>query len=557
VTNPAPGGGTSTAAVFTINNPVPTVTTLSPTSTTVGGAAFTLTVNGTNFAPTSVVNFNGTGKTTTFVSSTQLTAAITAADIATAGTVNVSVTTPAPGGGSTGSLPFAINNPAPTTTTLSPTSAVAGGAAFTLTVNGTNFVAASQVSFNGGLKPTTFKSATQLTAAIAATDILNSGLVNVTVTNPGPGGGISTPAAQFTIDNAQPTLASLSPTSTLAGSAAFTLTINGNGFVNGATVTFNEANPAKSFGPVATFVSSTKVTAAITAAEITTADTYNVTVTNPLSTGPSVALTFTVTNPVPTLTTLGQTHAPGGTGFTLTVNGTNFVATSVVNFGTKAEPTTLVSPTQVTAAIPAADVSTAGPVNVTVVNPAPGGGPTPTSVAFTVDGFSLAGPGSAVTVKAGATASIPITITPTTNGFPNQVTFSVTGLPAHATLTPLMATPGNAKSTVNLMIVTTSRSAAPPASPMDQPLTPMLRFLLISWIATLLAGLYVALLIRRTPRLRRYAAIVPLALLIVSGVVLAGCASAMHGTPAGTSQLTVTAASGTLSESTQATLTVQ
>jgi IPT/TIG domain len=557
VTNPAPGGGTSTAAVFTINNPVPTIATLSPTSATVGGATFTLTVNGTNFAPTSVVNFNGAAQTTTFVSATQLTASITTAEIATAGTVNVSVTTPAPGGGSTGSLPFAINNPVPTITTLAPNNATAGGAAFTLTVNGTNFVAASQVSFNGGLKPTTFKSATQLTAAIAATDILNSGLVNVTVTTPGPGGGTSTPAAQFTINNAQPTLASLSPTSALAGSAAFTLTINGNGFVNGATVTFNEASPAKSFSPVATFVSSAKITAAITAAEITTADRYNVTVTNPLSSGPSVALTFTVTNPVPTLTTLGQTHAPGGTAFTLTVNGTNFVATSVVNFGTKAEPTTLVSPTQVTAAIPATDVATAGPVNVTVVNPAPGGGPTPTSVAFTVDGFSLAGPGSAVTVMAGATATIPITITPTTNGFPNQVTFSVTGLPAHATLTPLMATPGNAKSTVNLMIVTTSRSAAPPASPMDQPLTPMLRFLLTSWIATLLAGLYVALLIRRSPRFRRYAAVVPLALLIVSGVVLAGCASAMHGTPAGTSQLTVTATSGTLSQSTQATLTVQ
>jgi len=557
VTNPAPGGGTSTAAVFTINNPAPTITTLSPTSATVGGAAFTLTVNGTNFAPTSVVNFNGTGKTSTFVNATQLTAAITAADIATAGTVNVSVTTPAPGGGSTGSLPFAINNPVPTTTTLSPTSAVAGGAAFTLTVNGTNFVAASQVSFNGGLKPTTFKSATQLTAAIAAIDILNSGLVNVTVTNPGPGGGTSTPAAQFTIDNAQPTLASLSPTSTLAGSGAFTLTINGNGFVNGATVTFNEANPAKSFSPVATFVSSTKITAAITAAEITTADTYNVTVTNPLSTGPSVALTFTVNNPVPTLTTLGQTHAPGGTAFTLTVNGTNFVSTSVVNFGTKAEPTTLVSPTQVTAVIPATDVSTAGPVNVTVTNPAPGGGPTPTSIAFTVDGFSLAGPGTAVTVTAGMTATVPITITPTTNGFANQVTFSVTGLPAHASFVPINATPGNAKSTVNLMITTTKRSTAPPVSPMDQPLTPMLRMLLVSWIAALLAGLYAALLIRKTPKLRRYAAIVPLVLLLISGAVLAGCASAMNGTPVGTSQLTITATSGTLSQSTPATLTVQ
>jgi len=85
---------------------------------------------------------------------------------------------------------------------------------------------------------------------------------------------------------------------------------------------------------------------------------------------------------------------------------------------------------------------------------------------------------------------------------------------------------------------------------MDEPLTPMLRMLLVSWIAALLAGLYAARLIRRTPRLRRYAAMVPLTLLLVSGAVLAGCASAMKGTPPGTSQLTITATSGTFSQST-------
>ena len=64
---------------------------------------------------------------------------------------------------------------------------------------------------------------------------------------------------------------------------------------------------------------------------------------------------------------------------------------------------------------------------------------------------------------------------------------------------------GNAKSKVNVMIMTTSRSAAPPVSPIDEPLTPMLRMFFVSWIAALLAGLYVARLIRRTPRLRPYA----------------------------------------------------
>jgi hypothetical protein len=66
VANPAPGGGTSNAVSFTVNNPVPTITTISPTSATAGGASFTLTVNGTGFVSTSVVNFSGNARATTF-----------------------------------------------------------------------------------------------------------------------------------------------------------------------------------------------------------------------------------------------------------------------------------------------------------------------------------------------------------------------------------------------------------------------------------------------------------------------------------------------------------
>jgi len=366
--------------------------------------------------------------------------------------------------------------------------------------------------------------------------------------------GVAAPANfSLTNNSVQPTLASLLPASTLAGGASFSLTINGNNFVNGATVSFGTDAAL-----VPTSTTATQILVTIPSADIAKAGQIVVTVTNPPpSGGQSLAQTFMVNNPVPTLTTLGQTHAAGGTAFTLTVNGANFVATSAVDFGTKVEPTTFVSATQVTAAIPASDVSSAGTVNVTVVNPTPGGGPTPTSIAFTVDGFSLAGPSSPVMVMAGQTASIPITITPSTNGFSNQVTFSVTGLPANASLVPLMVTPGNAKSTVNLMIMTTSSGGVPPASPMDQPPSPMLRLLLVLWIAALLAGLYAALLVRRTPRLRRYAATVPLALLLVIGAVLAGCASSMKGPPVGTSSLTITATSGSFSQSTSATLTEQ
>jgi 6-phosphogluconolactonase (cycloisomerase 2 family) len=79
-------------------------------------------------------------------------------------------------------------------------------------------------------------------------------------------------------------------------------------------------------------------------------------------------------NPVPTITAISPTSAVAGSaaGFTLTVNGTNFVSASVVNFAGTARTTTFVSSTQLTAAIPAAAIASAGTAAVTVTNP--GGG---------------------------------------------------------------------------------------------------------------------------------------------------------------------------------------
>ena len=100
-----------------------------PASATAGAAAQTLTINGTNFLSTSTVTYNGVAHTATFVSSTQLTITLSASDQATAGTYAVVVTNPAPGGGASNSVNFTVNNPVPTITSLSPTSATAGAAA--------------------------------------------------------------------------------------------------------------------------------------------------------------------------------------------------------------------------------------------------------------------------------------------------------------------------------------------------------------------------------------------------------------------------------------------
>ncbi|HEV3419846.1 MAG TPA: IPT/TIG domain-containing protein [Candidatus Acidoferrum sp.] len=91
--------------------------------------------------------------------------------------------------------------PLPTITSISPDTAVAGGAAFMLTITGTNFVAASMVNFGGTAHAVTLVSATQLTATIPASAIVSDGTVAITVTNPAPGG--SSNAVNFTIANSQ------------------------------------------------------------------------------------------------------------------------------------------------------------------------------------------------------------------------------------------------------------------------------------------------------------------------------------------------------------------
>ena len=227
---------------------------------------------------------------------------------------------------------FAINNPVPTTSTLSPTSATAGGPAFTLTVNGSNFVSGATVHFgttdhagtvNGG--------GTQVTAVIASTEILTGGIIPVTVTNPSPGGGASTPAVTFTINNQLPTTSALSPTSAATGGAAFTLTITGSKFVSGTTVNFGGTIHAADV----VVVDATHVSATIAASEIASAGSRSVTVTNPAPGGgtSTPALTFAVNNPLPTTSGLSPSSATaGGPAFTLTVNGSNFVTGTTVNF---------------------------------------------------------------------------------------------------------------------------------------------------------------------------------------------------------------------------------
>ena len=98
--NPGMGGGATN------------ISALVPNMATHGDPAFTLTVNGTGFTSSSVVYWNGKTRPTTFVMANQLTASISAADIASAATVPVYVRTTGGiygGGTNSNTMSFTVN----------------------------------------------------------------------------------------------------------------------------------------------------------------------------------------------------------------------------------------------------------------------------------------------------------------------------------------------------------------------------------------------------------------------------------------------------------------
>jgi len=143
------GGGSSSPP----SNPVPSITTLSPSSATAGAAAQTLTINGANFLPSSTVTYNGVSHTMTFVSSTQVTIELSASDQTTAGYYAVVVTNPTPGGGPSNSVNFAVallmptfsTTPAQNGAVILTMSSPATGAAVYYTINGTTPTTSSPV----------------------------------------------------------------------------------------------------------------------------------------------------------------------------------------------------------------------------------------------------------------------------------------------------------------------------------------------------------------------------------------------------------------------------
>lgn len=229
-------------------NPQPTITSISPTSASSGGPSFMLTLNGSTFLNGAYVTFSNdalqsyTTESTTFVSSTELTATIQASDIVLPGTGTIYVFNPQPTLAPSNSKSFPINvgtYPAPILNTISPASVIAGSVPFVMSVQGADFASTAKVQVNGVPVQSTFEGSGLFYSTIPTSAVATAGTAQVTVVNPGPGGGPSAPL-QLTIaaPTVVPTISSISPSTLVAGTPPLTVTVTGTNFQSGISAFF-------------------------------------------------------------------------------------------------------------------------------------------------------------------------------------------------------------------------------------------------------------------------------------------------------------------------------
>jgi len=386
VTNSGQDGGTSNSVTFTVTNPLPTLTSISPAN---GNRLQTLEVvfTGTNFlSDASSVNV-GPGinfKSASVTSSTSLTASLEITAAAATGTRSFSITNSAPGGGASAVQNFTVGNPAPALISINPSNGVIGQ---TLDVifTGTNFFSdATSLSSVPGITINSFNviNATSLTANITITSTATAGPKNFSVVNSAPGGGTSGTQI-FMVNNPLPTLASIAPAS---GNRLQTLDVvfTGKDFINGVS-SVDVGAGINILSTTVTDAASLTARLTITEAAVTGQRNFSVVNSSPGG-GSSASRSFTVNNPAPTLASINPTI--GGLGQTLDVvfTGMNFISgvTSVnVGNGVTVVSTTVSNSTSLTAKISIAATAAAGARIFSVTNTGPGGG-TSSSQTFTI-----------------------------------------------------------------------------------------------------------------------------------------------------------------------------
>jgi trimeric autotransporter adhesin len=150
IDNPAPGGGTATAVVFDVNSPMPVITRISPQYVSPGSAE-TITITGTGFESNSSVLWNGSARSTTAVSATELKVTLSASDMQKQGIGSLAVSNPAPDASlsSSASLTVTFLPKIQSVTIANAIGFLSGCGQLQVTVTGQNFDFGATIQANG------------------------------------------------------------------------------------------------------------------------------------------------------------------------------------------------------------------------------------------------------------------------------------------------------------------------------------------------------------------------------------------------------------------------
>ena len=343
---------------FDVAPPAPTIATVSPSSGPVAGGV-TITITGSAFVPGMTVTIGGTAVTPANVNVTSGGVAVVVVPAGSGpGAVNVVVNN---GGGTTtlvGGFVYtaASGNPAPGITAVNPnTGSILGGDLITIT--GSNFVSTPTskptVQFGTGTASNvTVSHAGELTCVTPSGP---AGAVTVRVVN--PDGQSVTLASGFTYITPSPSISGISP-SNGPQTIAHSVTITGQNFFPGITVTFGGVSGTVTFRTLNQIVVTTPTTAGSGA--------VTVVVTNVNGTPPSASTSYTF-NPPPTFTSVNPTSGSTAGGTAFTIVGTGFLGTPWVQFAGQFASVSSATSTQIIGSTPgSASPST---VNIVITNP--------------------------------------------------------------------------------------------------------------------------------------------------------------------------------------------
>ncbi|HEV7919421.1 MAG TPA: IPT/TIG domain-containing protein [Thermoanaerobaculia bacterium] len=329
VITPGVNGGTSnTLQLFVVSKDAPVVSSLAPSSITVGTTNLKVLINGSKFLIDDIALADGSPRTTEFVSATQMAITLQPTDVSSAKVVKISV---ARKNGTDTSSPADLTvtaAEAPAITALNPTSGNVGAAPFTLVVAGRNFDANAIVAVDNDPRTTTFISSTELRVGVTAADLASPRQLSIVVLNPG---GSASPAVLLPIVLPVPTISALNPTSVTSGDVGFTVTVTGSNFSTRSVVNVNDVPRAT------TFVTATgALQATIDAADISAPGNVAITVTD----GTLLSAPVQLEVRRPTITTITPNVLPfGAVSERIRVQGTNFLTTSVIVFNGTPLPT--------------------------------------------------------------------------------------------------------------------------------------------------------------------------------------------------------------------------